>query len=1003
MKKKLSKFCIGKVATVFCVLLNTSTSMADENVSPGVASVVNLRCEYRVDPVGIEVVKPQLSWQMRSDNNGAAQTAYQILVASSLAAVDKGVGDLWDSGKVDSDQSMYVPYDGKSLTSNMECYWKVRIWPALSEGDKDDKSSAWSNPSRWTMGLLKEGDWQAQWISYGVPYNPEGSLVVKKATYRTIDGKVAVDVTETVQKVLAKRKPLKVDPKVLKGDPAHGKVKELVVEYTINGNSGTASAKDFSYLGLFGSPNLIGGSVRPTLLFRKEFTLKAAPDSAFVTVHSPGYFELYLNGTKIGKDVLTPAISDLKKQTFSVTYDVGRHLRPGNNCIGIWLGEGWADDYAVRAQLNATVAGEPVTVGTDTSWKSRKSGLSRIGGRRHKHFGGERLDAGKQVADWSQPELDADSWCSAATVDPPSGVVSSQSCPLNRIGKVIPAVAVTPLGENKYAIDFGVSLTGWIRLKMPALAPGHVVKMSFADRKFSKNRYQTFNQLSEFVSAGTPDETFEHKFNYAGFRYVVVSGLPSAPAKEDATALLVESGLEKTGSFECSNDLLNRIHHVNQWTQRCLNLGGYYVDCPHRERLGYGDGQVASEGFMTNFRADAYYRKWLKDWRGRQKSNGDMPHVAPLRRGGGGPGWGGLLSAITWRHYLYYSDKRVLDENYNAIRRYVDYLESICKQGVMQKFGGKWDFIGDWVPPRRGMDTSRWPSKECAELFNNCYRINQIDLLTKMADVLGKTGDAEKYRKLLVEIRPKVHAAFYDAEKKQYVIDEQSYYVMPLMTGVTPEALRPMMLKKLEKNILEKNSGHLDTGMLGTYFMMEYLREIGRSDLVFTMFNQATYPGWGHMLAEGATTFWEQWNGHASRIHSCFTSPDNWLYQGPAGIQADPVAPGFKNVIIKPAIVGDLTWVKAHHDSPYGRIVSNWKLEGNKLSMDVTIPANSTATLYMPAASVADIMENGKNITKAPGVTFLRMESGRAVLTVASGHFAFVSKYNHDKSNKENQ
>ena len=235
------------------------------------------------------------------------------------------------------------------------------------------------------------------------------------------------------------------------------------------------------------------------------------------------------------------------------------------------------------------------------------------------------------------------------------------------------------------------------------------------------------------------------------------------------------------------------------------------------------------------------------------------------------------------------------------------------------------------------------------------------------------------------------------------MIDEQSYYIMPLMTGVVPETLRATIIKKLEQNILVKNEGHLDTGMLGTYFMMETLRDLGRNDLAFTMFNQTTYPGWGYMLAEGATTFWEQWNGHWSRIHSCFTSPDNWLYQGPAGIQPDPAAPGFKNVIIKPAIVGDLTWVKAHHDSPYGRIVSNWKRDGNKLSMEVTIPANSTATVYMPTASVADVRENGKNITKVPGVTFLRMESGRAVLTVASGHYSFVSKYNHNKSNKENQ
>ena len=261
----------------------------------------------------------------------------------------------------------------------------------------------------------------------------------------------------------------------------------------------------------------------------------------------------------------------------------------------------------------------------------------------------------------------------------------------------------------------------------------------------------------------------------------------------------------------------------------------------------------------------------------------------------------------------------------------------------------------------------------------------------QMAAALGKSDDVERCRKRLAEIRPVVHAAFYDAAKQQYVIDEQAYYVMPLMTGVVPESERAAVLEKLEQNILVKNQGHLDTGMLGTYFMMEYLREIGRNDLVFTMFNQTTYPGWGYMLAEGATTLWEQWNGHWSRIHSCFTSPDNWLYQGLAGIQADPAAPGFKHVIIKPAMVGDLTWVKAHHDSPYGRIVSNWKREGDRVTMDVTVPPNSTATIYVPARAAGDVTVNGKDLTRADHVTFLKMEKGKAVLRVGSGSYRLIS------------
>jgi alpha-L-rhamnosidase len=975
----------------------------------------DLRCEYQEKPLGIDAVKPRLSWKIENGNlkletlprgdaapsssevRGQRQTAYQVLVASLPELLAKDKGDLWDSGKVASDQSILVEYAGKPLESRMRCYWKVRVWTTatLNPEPRTLPPSSWSSPALWTMGLLKPDDWQAQWIT--APLAPVSNdemdkTTVVKAAYRTLDGLISVDVTEIMRKELAKKEPFEVHFKKLGGDPAPNVQKELVVEYVMNGKPGTARAVDFQTLRLSGNP----GKSAPWI--RKEFALSAKPDSAYVTVHSPGYFEVYMNGAKVGHDVLTPAVSNLKHQSFTVTYDVSRYLHPGQNCIGLWLGEGWADGIAVRAQLDAVVAGKAVMIGTDTSWNTRSSGLYRIGGKKWNDFGGERLDARESIPDWNVTGLDTAAWRPAALAASPSPAVRSQPCPLNRIGKVIPAMAVTALEGGRYEIDFGTALTGWLRLKMPVLQAGTIVRMTSADVRRDK-KYQDFKQVSEFVSGGKAGEVFENKFNYAGFQYVVIEGLPSAPAKEDATALLIESELEEVGAFECSNELFNRIHSVNQWTQRSLNLGGYYVDCPHRERMGYGDGQVAAEGFMTSFRADGFYRKWLRDWRLRQEANGNLPHMAPFGSGGGGPGWGGLLSAITWRHYLYYGDRSVLEENYDAVRRYVDYLESICKEGVLRKFGGQWDFIGDWVPPERGMDTKNWPGAEAAELFNNCYRIKQMELLTQMAAALGKPDDVERYNKRLAEIRPIVHAAYYDTTKQEYVIDEQAYYIMPLMTGVVPEALRSIIIKKLEQNILVKNNGHLDTGMLGTYFMMETLRELGRNDLVFTMFNQTTYPGWGHMLAEGATTLWEQWNGHWSRIHSCFTSPDNWLYQGPAGILADSVAPGFKKVIIKPAIVGDLTWVKAHHDSPYGRIVSDWKREGGVLTLNVIIPVNTSATVYVPAKDAASVTESGKPADKAEGVKFLRMESGVAVFEVTSGAYQFQSKeYSLEKS-----
>jgi alpha-L-rhamnosidase len=959
--------------------------------------VTDLRCEYVTNPLGVDTLKPCLSWRLESDTPGQVQTAYQILAAGSPDKLKEGSADLWDSGKVGSGQSQLIPYAGSPLSWGSRCHWAVRTW------DRNGKVSDWSEPGCWTMAL-DEQDWIAQWISApdsSVPPESGNDLKITRATYRTLDGKVEKDVTETVRKLIEKGRSLRVDFKVLGGDPARGRKKELVVEFVKDGKTDTARAPDFKTLDLSGKKEV--RSI-PTPQFRKDFELDALPSSAYVTVHSPAYFELHVNGEKVGKDVLSPAVSDHGKETFSLTYDVLPFLKAGENCMGLWLGPGWAESMVARAQLVAMVDGKSLVIGTDPSWKTRPSGRYRIGQNKWGDFGGEFIDGAEVLPSWCQPGSTAGSWGRAVVSRPALGPVRRQPCPPNRLGEPVSPVSVTDIGEGLYEIDFGRALTGWFRMKMPGLEKGTRVTLIFADTKTDQEEkkrtkmgdqywYQHFNQISAFVSGGGEAEVFEHKFNYAAFRYVIVKGLRQAPVKQDAEAMLIDSDLEIVGSFECSNDLLTRIHEVNKWTQRCLNLGGYYVDCPHRERMGYGDGQVAAEGFMTSFRADGFYRKWLSDWRGVQQADGRMKNTAPWGKGGGGPGWGGLLSALSWQHYLYYGDLRVLEENYEAIKRYVDYLEGVSEKNgdILTGKTGKFSFIGDWVAPRRGMDSKDQPSHEARQVFNNAYRINQMDLLVKMARVLGKSEDAEHYGKVIERIRPKIHRAFFDPDQQQYVYDEQAYYVMPLMTGIVPRELRPAMLKKLEENIIEKNEGHLDSGMLGTYFMMEYLREIGRSDLVFTMFNQKTYPSWGYMLEQGATTLWEQWNGYWSQVHSCFTSPCNWLYQGLAGIQADPQEPGFKNVVIKPEVVGDVTWVRAHHDSPYGRIRSHWRKEGDQFTLEVEIPANSTATVYVPSRDEKGVKVREMVAGSTDTATFVSMAEGRALYQVAAGRYEFAS------------
>ena len=928
------------------------------------AGVGKLRCEYRENPLGIDTGKPRLSWviddggqrtevggQKSGDrgqgtgdrgqgtgDRGQKQTAYQVLVASTAELLAKEQGDLWDSGKVASDQSIQVEYGGKPLESRMVCHWKVRVW--LGDGPP----SAWSAPGGWLMGLLKpedpsspgyaEAGWQAKWVK-------------------------------------------------------------------------------------------AGGDTSPWL--RKEFTLAAVPERATAFVNVKGYGELYVNGEKVGDDVLEPAVSVYKKRSLYNTYDIRKYLRAGPNCVGVWLGLGlvFRGDIAplARIQLDMSVDGQREVVGTDTTWTWAPS--------THTEFrwgwcgnGREQIDMRRDIPDWSEvgcasgpaspgSSAVASVWRPVEEIPAPAGVASAQSSPPNRVIKTIQVVSCTELRPNVWELDFGTNLTGWMRLRLPKLESGQRVTVRFADKRLASAKeevtpvrkyelapgtwkietpggpvaYTVYNQQVEFTSAGKPGEQFCNKFNYEGFRYAIVEGLPGKPAAGDAEALMIDSDMEPAGSFECSNELLNRIMRLNLWTVRCLTLGGYAVDCPHRERMGYGDSQVSIDMQMMSRDMAAFYTKWAVDWLDDQDvETGKSAQYVP--KNVDDPScwfsWGGTLDVLPWKSYLYYGDRRLLEKAYGPMARYPSvYIESFYKDGV-HRTGG--DPGCDWVAPAHGMS-----GPPGTELFANCYRVYLYDLLAKSADALGRTDDARRHRAKIAELKPLIHAAYYKPDQKLYVTDEQLNQSMPLMLGIVPEDLRGTIEKQFEDITLVKNKGHLDTGMLGTYFLFQYLQQSGRNDLAFTMATRQDFPGWGYMLGQGATTMWEQWDGYWSQIHSCYTCPGGWMCQGLAGIRPDETGPGFKKIIIKPGVVGDLTWVKCSYDSIHGRIVSNWKRDGNRLTMDVTIPINTTAQVYVPAKDAAGVMESGKPAGNADGLKFLRMESGAAVFEAGSGCYQFTS------------
>ena len=873
------------------------------------ADPANLRCEFRENPLSIDAARPRLSWVIESKDKGVFQTAYQVVVDG-----------VWDSGKVPCDKSQNIEYGGKPLVSGTRYNWKVRLW------DNSGKASKWSEPARWTMGLLKPEDWTARWIS-----------------------------TEMDEQVNSK--PPESQPKLL----------------------------DEPYV-------------------RREFEIAAVPTSALATVNVMGFYELYVNGEKVSLNIMGPALSNYGKRSLYETYDLVPYLRKGRNCIGLWLSRGWYwkvldgrpnpnvqhETAIARMQLDLIVDGHPQRIATDGEWRCKSSGRSLLGPWSWNKMGGELVDVRQDDPHWADPDAAKGHWYPVREVAAPAIQADAQKCPPMRKLKTISAISCTKLAEGKYQLDFGTELTGWLKIRVRGQMSGDTITIQYADKL---DRLQTYNQRDRFICGGGSGEEFCSRFNYHGFRWAIVEGLARTPELSDAEAELIGADFETRGGFACSSDQLNRMHQVNLWTIQCLSQSGFLSDCPHRERLGYGDGQVSIESCMMNFMMQPFYSKWSTDWcDGADPNTGFMPHTAPqYKSGGGGPAWGGAGQALTWRNYLYYQDTRIVERNLDACQRHIAAIEAYAKDCIVRAFGGQWDFIGDWVPPERGMDTKNWPPKPAAEFFNNCYLIYLREQWAQMAEVLGRQDEAKACRAEVERLRPLIHAAFFDKEKQLYVLDEQSYYLMPLLTGIVPKELRPVILKKLEECIRVTRKGHLDTGMLGTYFLLNYLIEIGRNDLLWLVVTQKDYPGWGYMLEQGATTWWEQWNGYWSQIHSCFTSLDGWFYQGLAGIRPDKSGPGFKKIFIKPAIVGDLTWVKCYHDSPYGRINSNWKREGQKLTMEVTIPANTTATVYVPAKEPTVVSESGKPINKEKSLKFLRMENGAAVYAVGSGTYRFES------------
>ena len=1057
-------------------------------------TVKELRCEYRVNPLGIDIVRPRLSWVPESNQRGQMQSAYQILVASSEEKLKKNQGDFWDSGKVKSDQSNQVEYVGEPLKSRMQCYWKVRVW------DKEGKGSRWSEPALWTMGLLNSGDWQANWIGYDAeapmshqatkqvdPLDLEGckwlwypeadpqksapvgtrffrrkieipsDKKVKRARFRLIadnEGTLYVNDQE-VQKFSGWKPPytFEVTEKVKTGtntlaiavtnkgespNPA-GLGGKFLVEFETGDSimllidsswkvcrteeeswrkadfddSVWSNAKEIVAVGEkpWGEVQKSKLVLPPPSYLRKVFSVDRPFKRAVVYASSLGIYELHINGKRVGEDYFTPGWTDYMTRVYYQSYDVTNLLKPGGNAIGGILADGWYAGYIgfgkkrehygdkprllVQLEVEYTDSGRQ-TVTTDTSWKATYG----------PHFEadflmGETYDARKELAGWSKWGFDDSSWEAVVVTEKIKGKV--QSYPGVTVKKIMEISPKKPTEPKKgvYVFDMGQNFAGWVRLKAKGIA-GTKVVLRFAEMLNPDGTIYTTNLrearcTDTYILAGTGEEIWEPRFTYHGFRYVEVTGYPGRPGLDAITGIVVHSDTPVAGSFECSNPMVNQLWRNIVWSQRG-NFIELPTDCPQRdERLGWtGDAQIFIRTATYNMDVAAFFTKWLVDLEDAQTKEGAFPDVAPhkVAMGSGVPAWGDAGVICPWTFYQVYDDKRILEKHYESMTKWIGYLKKNSKGLLRPAYG-----YGDWVSIG---------SKTPKDVIATAYFAYSTRLVSKVAAAIGKREDAKKYEKLFEQIK--------EAFNKAYVSDDarikgetQTCYCLGLYFDLLGEDKREGATRHLVE-ALRKKDWHLSTGFVGLSYLLPTLTQRGHLDIAYRLLNNETFPSWGYSIKNGATTIWERWDGWTeekgfqdpgmnSFNHYAFGSVGRWLFGTVAGIETEGI--GYKRIRIEPTPLlvadrgspgGGLSYARASYKSINGNIVSDWRINGREFTLNVTIPVNTTATVYVPAKDAESVTESGKPATKAKAVQLLRMEEGKAVFVVGSGQYRFVSR-----------
>lgn len=929
-----------------------------------------------VDPIGFHDSSPVFSWKLPVADDVKAQTAYQIVVSESSQADAKTI---WDSGKVDSDQSVWVAYEGPAFSPRQQVSWRVKFW------DDQRRESDWSEAATIEMGLLSNSDWDANWIEFDRGERKPDTVKILKAEFgvRTADGSKINDVTENIRGAIKRgATPIRVVPARLGGDPAPEEAKTLWVEYEINGVRKKVERAENG--GFDPYPTF---KANPAYYLRREFAAGKVV-KARLYASALGIYEFQINGKRVGDDMLAPGYTMYSKRVESLTYDVTDLIDEGDNAVAATLGEGWyagkllmrkrdellASTPKLLAQLELTYDdGRVETIVTDGAWRATNDGPIRAGGYYH----GEDYDASKELGAWSATGYDDSAWTpvkSTALAGEP--LVVPKRMPPVEVTQQLEAIAITQPEPGKYVFDFGQNQVGVPTITMP-VTKGEKVQIRVAemlqqDGTLYTENYRGARSQATYLADKTGTVTYQPSLTFFGYRYVELSGLSAGDklTTDAVVANVIHTAFESKGQFTSSHDKLNQLQSNIRWGQ-LSNFVDVPTDCPQRdERLGWtGDAQAFCPTSFFNYDVHSFWARWLQSVRDEQTDDGQIPHTVPSTTFGySSPGWADVIVTAPWEVYERTGDVRLLRDNYDAMKKWVAVYERSA-DGFISDLTG-W---GDWLQPytqgdRKG-DTAQ-------DLIATAYFGRDARIMHWTATALGQTDDAARYQKLHRDIQAAFTAKYFPGGVASPGAQTQTACLMGLGYDLIEPSVRPAVEKLLLAEF-EEADRHLRTGFLGTPLLAPVFDELGHADICYELLFKETYPSWFFSINQGATTMWERWNSYShadgfgdasmnSYNHYAYGAIGQFMYERVAGLSPDPKQPGYKHFFVRPLIGGPLTSARAELETGYGTAVSGWELRDGKLEMEIVVPPNASATVSFPNGDSNQTLTAGKHLFSLP-------------------------------------